>query len=266
VLISSWNINSIRARTDRLLGWLEARRPEVLCLQELKCTDEQFPTEAVQALGYHPVVFGQRTYNGVAILSRSPPEAVERGFHDGEDDGQARVLSATVGGLRIACLYAPNGQAVGSAAYQEKLQWYGRLRRWVERRAQPGTSLVLTGDFNVAPEDRDVWDPRVWEGQTLFSLPERAALRTVVEVGLVDSFRKPTPRGTLRWWDYACSDSPNRGLRIDHLRHADAGRAGGGGRHRPGGRKGTQPSDHAPSGRGSSSPASPGRHRIPRLR
>src|SRR5262249_34065575 len=114
VLISSWNINSIRARTDRLLAWLEARRPDVLCLQELKCTDEQFPTEQVRVLGYQAVVFGQRTYNGVAIVSRTPPEGVERGFHDGEDDGQARVLIATVGPLRIACLHAPNGQAVRS--------------------------------------------------------------------------------------------------------------------------------------------------------
>lgn len=249
MLISSWNINSIRARTDRLLGWLEARRPDVLCLQELKCTDEQFPTEAVQALGYHPVVFGQRTYNGVAILSRTPAEAVERGFHDGEDDGQARVLSATVGGLRIVCLYAPNGQAVGSPAYQEKLQWYGRLRRWVERRAQSGTSLVLTGDFNVAPEDRDVWDPRVWEGQTLFSLPERAALQELVGVGLVDSFRKlHAEGGRFSWWDYRMLGFPkNRGLRIDHLYATPtlAERVVAAGIDREA-RKGTQPSDHAP--------------------
>jgi len=249
VLIASWNINSIRARTDRLLAWLEARRPDVLCLQELKCTDEQFPTEAVRGLGYHAVVFGQRTYNGVAILARTAPEGVERGFHDGEDDAQARVVVASVGPVRIGCLYAPNGQAVGSAAYQEKLQWYGRLRSWVQRRAQPGASLVLTGDFNVAPEDRDVWDPQVWEGQTLFSLPERAALQEVVAVGLVDTFRKlHAEGGRFSWWDYRMLGFPkNRGLRIDHLyaTPALAEQVVAAGIDREA-RKGTQPSDHAP--------------------
>ena len=121
VLVASWNINSVRARTDRLLGWLDARRPDVVCLQELKCTDEQFPSEPVRALGYHPVLFGQKTYNGVAILGRAEPERIERGFLDGEDDAQARVLSATVAGVRVTSVYAPNGQAVDKPTKKKKI-------------------------------------------------------------------------------------------------------------------------------------------------
>jgi exodeoxyribonuclease III len=249
VLVASWNINSVRARTDRLLGWLEARRPDVVCLQELKCTDEQFPSEQVRALGYHPALFGQKSYNGVAILARSEPERVERGFLDGEDDDAARVLSATVAGVRVTSVYAPNGQAVGSPAYQQKLEWYGRLRRWLDVRHRPAQPLIVCGDFNVAPEERDVWDPRLWEGQTLFSLPERAALTRAVEFGLEDTFRRLHPEpGRYSWWDYRMLGfQKNRGLRLDHIYAtgplATALQAAGIDREA---RKGPQPSDHAP--------------------
>jgi exodeoxyribonuclease-3 len=249
MLIASWNINSIRARTDRLLAWLGDRRPDVVCLQELKCTEEQFPSEQVRALGYHPAVFGQRSYNGVAILARAPPERVERGFLDGEDDEQARVLSATVLGVRVASLYAPNGQAVDSPAYREKLQWYGRLRRWLDLRHPKDSPLVLTGDFNVAPENRDVWDPNLWEGQTLFSIPERTALKQVVDFGLVDTFRRfHSEGGRFSWWDYRMLGFPkNRGLRIDQIYATPllAERCLAAGIDREA-RKGTLPSDHAP--------------------
>ena len=249
MLVSSWNINSVRARTERLLGWLADRRPDVVCLQELKCTDEQFPSDEVRALEYHPVLFGQKTYNGVAILARAEPERIERGFLDGEDDAQARVVSATVAGVRVASVYAPNGQAVGSPAYQQKLEWYGRLRRWLDVRHRTDELLVLCGDWNVAPEDRDVWDPKLWEGQTLFSLPERAALRHAVEFGLEDTFRRLHPEpGRYSWWDYRMLGfQKGRGLRLDHiyatpplvaeLKAAGIDREA---------RKGVQPSDHAP--------------------
>jgi len=249
MLTASWNINSIRARTDRLLAWLADRRPDVLCLQELKCTEDQFPSLAVRALGYHSVVFGQKSYNGVAILAHSEPERVERGFLDGEDDNQARVISATISGIRIASLYAPNGQAVDSPAYHEKLQWYARLRRWLDLRHKPDAPLALTGDFNVAPEDRDVWDPMLWEGQTLFSIPERTALKHVVDFGLSDTFRRLHPEGgRYSWWDYRMLGFPkNRGLRIDHLYATPvlAERCVAAGIDREA-RKGTLPSDHAP--------------------
>jgi exodeoxyribonuclease-3 len=249
VLVASWNINSVRARVERLLAWLDARRPDVACLQELKCTDEQFPSEEVRALGYHPVLFGQKSYNGVAILARAEPERVERGFLDGEDDDAARVVSATVAGVRITSMYAPNGQAVGSPAYHAKLEWYGRFRRWLDVRHRPDQQLVVCGDFNVAPEERDVWDPKVWEGQTLFSLPERAALKRATEFGLEDSFRKlHSEPGRYSWWDYRMLGfQKNRGLRLDHV-YATAPlmallQAAGIDREA---RKGKLPSDHAP--------------------
>ena len=249
MLIATWNINSVRARTERLLAWLEARRPDVVCLQELKCTDEQFPSERVRALGYHPVLFGQKSYNGVAILSRVEPERLERGFLDGEDDDQARVVSATVGPVRVASFYAPNGQAVDSPAYHQKLEWYGRLRRWLDVRHRPDELLAVCGDFNVAPEERDVWDPKLWEGQTLFSLPERAALRNATAFGLEDTFRRLHPEaGRYSWWDYRMLGfQKNRGLRLDHIYAtpplAALLQAAGIDREA---RKGTQPSDHAP--------------------
>jgi len=249
MLVATWNINSVRARVPRLEAWLASRRPDVLCLQELKCTEEQFPREAVEKLGYHPVVYGQKTYNGVAILSTVPPEEVERGLPVADDDGEARVVAATVRGVRILCVYAPNGQAVDSPAYRAKLDWYARLRRVLDARYRADQRLVLCGDFNVAPEERDVWDPRLWDGQTLFSLPERAALREVVAFGLRDCFREHHPEpGRYSWWDYRMLGFPkNHGLRIDHVLAtpplADRCEASDIDREA---RKGPQPSDHAP--------------------
>ena len=247
--IASWNINSVRARAARLETWLALRKPDVLCLQELKCTEEQFPLEVVQRLGYHAAVYGQKTYNGVAILSTSPLEEVERGLPVADDDGEARVLGATVRGTRVLSVYAPNGQSVDSPAYQGKLAFYARLRRALDGRYRAEAPLVLCGDFNVAPEERDVWDPVLWEGQTLFSLPERAALKEVVAFGLEDTFRRHhSEPGRYSWWDYRMLGFPkNRGLRIDAIyatkslaercEAADIDREA---------RKGKLPSDHAP--------------------
>jgi len=249
ITIASWNINSVRARVERLEAWLSSRKPDVLCLQELKCTEEQFPYEAVQRQGYHAAVYGQKTYNGVAILSTTPPEDVERGLPMAEDDGEARVLAATVRGTRVVSVYAPNGQSVDSPAYQGKLAFYARFRRVLDTRYRTEPALVLCGDFNVAPEERDVWDPVLWEGQTLFSLPERAALRELVAFGLEDTFRLHHPEpGRYSWWDYRMLGFPkNHGLRIDAIyaskpfaercEAADIDREA---------RKGKLPSDHAP--------------------
>lgn len=247
--IATWNVNSIRARQERLLTWLGAAKPDVLCLQELKCEESQFPLEQVRALGYHAAIHGQKTYNGVALLAREPIEDVTRGLEDGVEDPQSRLIGGTVRGVRVYSVYAPNGQSVGSPAYVYKLEWFARLRRVLDVRHKPGDALVVAGDFNVAPEPIDVWDPKLWEGQTLFSEAERAALAELMGFGLTDSLRALRPgEQKFSWWDYRMLGFPkNRGLRIDHLlvsapiaerlTAADVDREA---------RKGSQPSDHAP--------------------
>lgn len=248
--IATWNINSIRARGERLLTWLAQKQPDVVCLQELKCTDEQFPTAEVQAAGYQVEVFGQKTYNGVAILSKYPMTDVVRGFNDGVDDLQSRVIGATIQGVRIYSVYAPNGQEVGSPAYQYKLEWFDRFSTVLKSKHKANDSVVVCGDFNVAPEDIDVWDPQLFKGQTLFSEPEKAALKRMAEsLSLKDAYRKIHPEaGRYSWWDYRQLGFPkNHGLRIDHhwvtgpiaerVKDAEIDREA---------RKGKQPSDHAP--------------------
>jgi exodeoxyribonuclease-3 len=246
--IATWNINSIRARLDRLLEWLKLAQPDVLCLQELKCTDDQFPRIEVEAAGYQAQVFGQKTRNGVAILSRLPASDVQRGFGDGADDEQARVIAATVGGVRIVGVYAPNGQSVDSEAYRYKLEWYGRLSRWLT--AHQGGPTLLCGDLNVAPEPIDTWDPALWDGQTLFTLKEREALTALMGANrLQDLFRARHPEpGRFSWWDYrAGAFHKNQGLRIDHILVTDelGARCTAVDIDREA-RKGKQPSDHAP--------------------
>jgi exodeoxyribonuclease-3 len=247
--IATWNVNSVRARQERLLNWLKTRQPDVLCLQELKGLEKDFPTEAVREAGYHAAVYGQKTYNGVAILAKTEPKDVVQGIPDGVEDPQARVIAATVNGVRVMSVYAPNGQAVDSPAYEYKLEWYSRLRRYLDTRHKPDEPMVLGGDWNVAPEDIDTWDPKLWEGQTLFSLKERDALQRLCAFGLADTFRKLHPDvQKFSWWDYRMLAFPkNQGLRIDHilatapvvqrLKQADVDREE---------RKGKQPSDHAP--------------------
>ncbi len=247
--IASWNINSIRARLDRLVDYLATRQPDVLCVQETKCQDEQFPYAAIEAAGYRTVHHGQKTYNGVAILARQPIHDPQSGMQDGVEDSQSRVIAATVNGVRVISVYVPNGQRVGADAYAYKLTWCGRLRRYLDRRHTPAERLVLTGDFNVAPEERDVYDPAGWEGSVLVSEPEREALRELCGFGLVDTFRQHHQEaGRYSWWDYRNLAFPrNEGLRIDHVfatpplaahcTAADIDREV---------RKGKQPSDHAP--------------------
>lgn len=199
--------------------WLAEARPDVLCLQELKCTDEKFPVEAFAELGYQSAAFGQRTYNGVAIISRAEWTDVQRGFPDDEEGAHARLLAATVEGVRVVNVYIPNGAFVGSDKYRFKLEWMKRLRVFFDAHYDRDAQVLLCGDFNVAPEERDVHDPELWEGRILFSRRERAALNEIKDWGFVDAFRLHTEEGGhFSWWDYRQgSFRRNAGLRIDHI-------------------------------------------------
>jgi exodeoxyribonuclease III len=247
--IATWNLNSIKARLDRLLGWLGRQQPDVVCLQELKVREEDFPFAELRAAGYHAAVLGQKTYNGVAILSREEPERIERGMDDGVDDPQARLIAARVWGIDVVSVYVPNGAELGSDKCAYKLEWTRRLRAWLERHHVASDRLALCGDFNVAPEARDVAEPSAWEDSVLFHPEMRAALEHILGFGLVDTFRLHHEEpGLYSWWDYRMLAFPrNQGLRIDHIfatrplaeRCVDA-------RIDRQERKGKLPSDHAP--------------------
>jgi exodeoxyribonuclease-3 len=247
--IVSWNINSLRKRQDRLLDWLTNTQPDVVCLQESKCTDEQFPELALRSAGYHSAFHGQKSYNGVAILSKSPPEDVRASLCDEEVDPQARVIAATIGDVRVFSIYAPNGQAVGSDAYQYKLRWFARLRKCLQREQSTTSRMAVCGDFNVAPADEDVHDPALWRGAIMCSDGERAAFRDLLEIGLADTLRlHHSGAGMFSWWDYRMLAFPkNRGLRIDAiLASADLAKASTDAGVDREMRKGKEPSDHAP--------------------
>jgi exodeoxyribonuclease-3 len=247
--LATWNVNSIRARLDRLLAFLQREAPDVVCLQELKVPDEDFPFEAIRAAGYHAAVHGQRTYNGVAVLSRTEPVDVTPGLGDGVADEQARLIAATVDGIRVVSAYVPNGQEVGSDKWAYKLAWLDRLGRWLDRNQVAGTPLVLSGDFNVAPEDRDVARPEEWRGSVLCHEAARAALQGVLSRGLVDAIRLHDPGpGPWSWWDYRQLAFPKgNGLRIDHVfATPDLARRSTAARVDRDERKGKLPSDHAP--------------------
>ena len=217
--IVTWNVNSVRSREARLLEWLAANEPDVLCLQELKLEDALFPHAAIEALGYKAVTHGQKTYNGVAILAKEPILDVQRGLDDGVDDPQARLIAATVRGVRVVCVYVPNGSTPTDDKFAYKLQWYQRLRQWFEREGDANRAMVLCGDMNVAPEDRDVCRPQDWN-HTVLCVPEaRAALQQVADWGLEDAFRRHRPEaGLYSWWDYRAGGfERNHGLRIDHV-------------------------------------------------
>ena len=216
--IATWNVNSLRVRLPHLLDWLAANSPDAVCLQETKCEDAKFPAAELQAAGYCSVHNGQRTYNGVAILSRVESAGVCRGIPEFTDE-QSRVIAADIAGLRLVSVYVPNGQSVGSEKYAYKLRWLEALAAWlaVEMAAHP--RLAVLGDFNVAPADRDVHDPAAWAGQILFSEPERAALTRLFDLGLADSFRLfEQPEKSYTWWDYRMNAFRRKmGLRIDHV-------------------------------------------------
>jgi exodeoxyribonuclease III len=214
--LATWNVNSLKVRLAHLLDWLASARPDVVCLQETKVEDRNFPLSELRAAGYHALYSGQRSYNGVAILSRSAPSDVAHGMF-GFEDAHRRVIAATVADIRVVCLYAPNGQAPGSEKYAYKLRWYAALATWLRTELARYPRLAALGDLNVAPEDRDVHDPKRWEGQIHVSAPERAALHGVLEVGLADAFRLfPQPEKLFSWWDYRLlAFQRNWGLRID---------------------------------------------------
>jgi len=266
--IATWNVNSLKARMERVEGWLERAEPDVLLLQETKLSDADAPVMPFQMHGYEFVHHGEGRWNGVAIATRLPASDVITNFGDGpvrnsgsgasvslaEEDfnpfDEARMVSAVIGGIRFVSIYAPNGRVVDSPFYAGKLAWYERLLRWLRETRDPNEPLVVGGDFNVAPTDGDVWDPRLAHGSTHVSQPERAAVRALIDWGLVDLYRSLRPEpGRYTWWDYrAGMFHKNYGMRIDLLlvtepvakraRWAEIDREA---------RKGTpMPSDHAP--------------------
>ena len=214
--IATWNVNSLRVRLPHLAEWLAASPVDAIGLQELKLPDEQFPRAEIEALGLHAVHYGQKTYNGVAILARQAPSEITMGI-PGDDDPQRRIIAATVGGLRLINVYVPNGQEVSSEKYAYKLAWLERLRAWLAIELARHPRLVIVGDFNIAPEDRDVHDPAKWEGSVHVSEPERKALAAITALGFVDLFRRfEQAPATFSWWDYRMGAfRRNHGLRID---------------------------------------------------
>ena len=216
--LATWNVNSLKVRLPHLIDWLASANPDVVCLQELKLEDAKFPLDALRAAGYSAVFSGQKTYNGVAIVSRQPLEDVVSGL-PGFEDPQRRVISASVGGVRVVCLYAPNGQAIASDKYEYKLSWYAALHAWLREELARYPQLAVLGDLNIAPEDRDVHDPKAWEGQVHVSEPERAAFRQLLALGLTDSFRLfEQAEKSYSWWDYRMMGfRRNAGLRIDFI-------------------------------------------------
>ncbi len=245
----TWNVNSIRARLERTLEWLDANAPDVVCLQELKVTDDDFPLAPFAERGWHAATHGQKTYNGVAILARTEPRDVVRGLGDDVDDPQARFICATVDGIRVASVYVPNGSEVGSEKWDYKRAFYRRLAAWLKRNVRKDAPFALCGDLNVAPDERDVENPDQWASTVLFHPDARADLKSLLDTGLEDAFRLHHDEGGLySWWDYRRLGFPkNDGLRIDHVlvTEALAGRITGSRIDREA-RKGQKPSDHAP--------------------
>jgi exodeoxyribonuclease-3 len=247
--IATWNVNSVKARKERLLAWLERHEPDVLCLQELKVVDEAFPADAVREAGYHAATHGQKTYNGVAILSREEPTRVRTGMGDDVDDPQARVIAAEVAGLCVVSVYVPNGGAMGSDKYAYKLQWLERFMGYLDRHYTPQAQLLVCGDLNIAPDERDVARPEEWNDTVLCSVEVREAFQKLLGWGLTDCFRlHHEDPGLYSWWDYRQLGFPkNNGLRIDHVLATEsvAKRCTGSSIDRDE-RKGKSPSDHAP--------------------
>ncbi len=246
--IATWNVNSLKVRLPHLLDWLTEQQPDVLCLQETKLEDDNFPRAEIAAAGYEAAFSGQKTYNGVALLARQPPRDVICGNPRFPDE-QKRLIAGTVDDVRIICAYIPNGQAVGSDKYDYKLNWLDALTGWLADELAAHPHLALCGDYNIAPDDRDVHDPNAWAGQILCSEPERSAFQRLLGLGLEDSFRLFTqPEKTFSWWDYRMLGfQKNLGLRIDHvlLSSALARRCTAAGIDRAP-RKRERPSDHAP--------------------
>lgn len=246
--LASWNVNSIRQRLTHVVDWLAAHEPDVLALQEIKAEADKFPLADIEATGYHCVLDGQKAYNGVALLSRDTPADVATGI-PGFSDEQRRVIAATYGGTRVINVYVPNGQSVGSDKYRYKLNWLDALVAYVAAELQRYEQLAIVGDFNIAPDDRDVHDPELWRDMVLCSGPERDRLKALLDLGLSDTFRLfDQPEGSWSWWDYReMNFRRKRGLRIDLILASKALAARCSGATidiEP--RKLDKPSDHAP--------------------
>jgi exodeoxyribonuclease-3 len=246
--LASWNVNSLKVRLPHLLDWLAVQQADVLCLQETKLEDANFPRAEIGSAGYQVVFSGQKTYNGVALLAKAEIHDVICG-NPYFPDAQKRLIAATVAGIRVICAYFPNGEAVGSDKYAYKLSWLQGLQVWLAEELRQHEKLALCGDFNIAPEDRDMYDPAGWAEGLLCSAPERAAFQALLDLGLSDSFRLfEQAEKSFSWWDYRrLGFQKNQGLRIDHilLSSSLAKRAAAAGIDRAP-RKWERPSDHAP--------------------
>ena len=246
--LATWNVNSLAIRLPQLLAWLETHRPDVMALQETKLEDEKFPRLEIEALGWRCETFGQKSYNGVALLTREPASDVVRNI-PGFDDPQARVVAATVAGLRVIGAYFPNGQSPGSEKFAYKMRWLEALCAWVRAEQARHPHLVLMGDYNIAPHDADVHDPAAWEGQIMCTPEERGHFGSLCDGGLIDAFRLfEQPPKSWSWWDYRqLSFQKGKGLRIDHILVSPAlrSRVVACSIDRPT-RKNPRPSDHAP--------------------
>ena len=250
--ILTWNVNSVKTRLERLIACLERHQPDIVCLQELKTVEEKFPFEAIREAGYHAAVYGQKTYNGVAILSKQEPQDIRRGIDDDVDDPQARLVSAQIGDVRVISVYFPNGSAVGSDKWEYKLHWMARLQALFERDYSAVQPLLVCGDTNIAIHDSDVANPDNWADSVLCAAPGREALQRILAWGLHDVFGRLHPDGGIySWWDYRNLGFPkNDGLRIDHILAtktlADVCTEASVDRDERKGTKENKPSDHAP--------------------
>lgn len=217
--VVTWNVNSIKARLERVLTWIREHEPDVLCLQELKVEDDKFPRAEFSDAGYHCAVYGERAYNGVAIVSREEPSNVRQGLGDGVHDPQARLVRVNVGGVEVITAYVPNGKRVGTEDYRYKLKWLGRLRSMLDRDYDPDDPVILCGDFNVAVDEKDVSKPSGWAQSVLFHPQMRKALQEVLDWGLADTFRPHHPEGGIySWWDYRGPMwRKDEGLKIDYV-------------------------------------------------
>ena len=216
--LATWNVNSLNVRLPHVLDWVAKQQPDILCLQETKLEDAKFPAAPLREAGYHALFSGQRTYNGVAILSRAPAEDALRGI-PGLDDAQQRVVSATIAGVRVVCAYVPNGESLESPKFQYKMSWLTAFRVWLQDELARHPRLIVAGDYNIAPEARDVHDPELWAAKIHFTPPEREALHALLGIGLEDAFRLfDQPERSYTWWDYRMMAFRRKmGLRIDHI-------------------------------------------------
>lgn len=216
--LATWNVNSLKVRLPQVLAWLANNPVDALCLQETKLEDHNFPRSEIEAAGYHVAFAGQKTYNGVAILSKHEIDDVQVNLPNLEDE-QKRLLACTIAGVRVICAYFPNGQSLDSDKYQYKLHWLAALQDWLKAELNKHDAVALLGDYNIAPEDRDVHDPKAWEGQVLVSPPEREAFQNLLSMGMQDSFRAfEQADKSFTWWDYRMNAfKRNLGLRIDHI-------------------------------------------------